>query len=68
MIGVWQAGELLYSYAVITVDALQQLSWMHDRMPVISYLSLSLSLSVCAYMYVCFTIINFTIILIVLCE
>jgi len=32
--GVLQSSELMYSYAVITVDAHKQLSWMHDRMPV----------------------------------
>ena len=39
-VNVLQIDEVLYSYAVITVDAHKQLSWMHDRMPVISYLFL----------------------------
>jgi len=43
-IDVLQTGELLHSYAIITVDAHKQLAWMHDRMPV-SHLPLTHSVS-----------------------
>eukprot|EP00295_Goniomonas_pacifica_P010395 CAMPEP_0175822772 /NCGR_PEP_ID=MMETSP0107_2-20121207/9857_1 /TAXON_ID=195067 ORGANISM="Goniomonas pacifica, Strain CCMP1869" /NCGR_SAMPLE_ID=MMETSP0107_2 /ASSEMBLY_ACC=CAM_ASM_000203 /LENGTH=102 /DNA_ID=CAMNT_0017135261 /DNA_START=11 /DNA_END=316 /DNA_ORIENTATION=+ len=34
---VWKNpdGELVHSFTIITVDAAQQLGWLHDRMPLI---------------------------------
>ena len=45
-----QSSELMYSYAVITVDAHSQLSWMHDRMPVSSFMSPQLCTAEAGYL------------------